>query len=242
MPDGLAQSLIAPAAPAPSAPLAMLAELTHRCPLACPYCSNPLVLEGRADELSAAEWARVFDEAARLGVLQLHLSGGEPMSRRDIVRDRAQPAAAAGLYSNLITSGHRAGSKLGWRRLHEPPGSTMCSSRSRTPTPTALTGSPAIAARMRAKAGRGRGWCCEAGLAAYGECRGAPGQYRAPGTNWWRSAAALGAGRDRGRPCAILWLGPCATADALMPTRDQAMRAVGRRWKRHAGEIRRHAW
>ena len=64
------------------APLGLLAELTHRCPLACPYCSNPLALEDRADELDAATWARVFREAAAMGVLQVHLSGGEPAPRR----------------------------------------------------------------------------------------------------------------------------------------------------------------
>ena len=84
------------------APIAMLAELTHRCPLACPYCSNPLVLEGISTELSTQEWIRVFREAAALGVLHLHLSGGEPASRRDLVE---LTAAAAGLYTNLITSG-----------------------------------------------------------------------------------------------------------------------------------------
>jgi pyrroloquinoline quinone biosynthesis protein E len=80
-----------------------LAELTHRCPLACPYCSNPLALEHRADELEAATWARVFREAAALGVLQVHLSGGEPASRRDLAEIVAA-AHAAGLYTNLITS------------------------------------------------------------------------------------------------------------------------------------------
>jgi pyrroloquinoline quinone biosynthesis protein E len=85
------------------APLGLLAELTHRCPLACPYCSNPLALEERADELTAAEWTRVFGEAAALGVLQVHLSGGEPASRRDLV-DITAAASEAGLYTNLITS------------------------------------------------------------------------------------------------------------------------------------------
>ncbi len=73
-------------------PLGLLAELTHRCPLGCPYCSNPLAL-----------WARVFREAAQLGVLQVHLSGGEPGARRDLV-DVTAGAHAAGLYTNLITS------------------------------------------------------------------------------------------------------------------------------------------
>ncbi len=85
-------------------PLGLLAELTHRCPLGCPYCSNPLALDRRADELDAATWARVFREAAALGVLQLHLSGGEPAARRDLVEIMAA-AHGAGLYTNLITSG-----------------------------------------------------------------------------------------------------------------------------------------
>src|SRR6185312_5887158 len=84
--------------------LGLLAELTHRCPLGCPYCSNPLELDARADELDAATWARVFREAAALGVLQVHLSGGEPASRRDLVEIMAS-ARDAGLYTNLITSG-----------------------------------------------------------------------------------------------------------------------------------------
>lgn len=85
-------------------PLGLLAELTHRCPLQCPYCSNPLALEPRQHELDAATWARVFKEASNLGVLQVHLSGGEPAARRDLV-DITAAAYAAGLYTNLITSG-----------------------------------------------------------------------------------------------------------------------------------------
>src|SRR5277367_4376336 len=94
---------VAPVGPRAPAPLGLLAELTHRCPLGCPYCSNPLALERPADELDAATWARVFREAAALGVLQVHLSGGEPASRRDLV-EIAAAAHAAGLYTNLITS------------------------------------------------------------------------------------------------------------------------------------------
>ena len=85
-------------------PLGLLAELTHRCPLGCPYCSNPLALDPRDDELDAATWSRVFVEAAALGVLHVHLSGGEPGARRDLV-DIAANAREAGLYTNLITSG-----------------------------------------------------------------------------------------------------------------------------------------
>lgn len=86
------------------APLGLLAELTHRCPLGCPYCSNPLALDAPEDELDTETWARVFREAAGLGILQVHLSGGEPASRRDLAEIVAS-AHAAGLYSNLITSG-----------------------------------------------------------------------------------------------------------------------------------------
>jgi pyrroloquinoline quinone biosynthesis protein E len=87
-----------------SAPMGLLAELTHRCPLACPYCSNPLQLQTRSNELSTPEWQRVFAEAAALGVLHIHLSGGEPVSRRDLV-ELVSHCAALGLYTNLITSG-----------------------------------------------------------------------------------------------------------------------------------------
>ncbi|HUS55861.1 MAG TPA: pyrroloquinoline quinone biosynthesis protein PqqE [Thermohalobaculum sp.] len=85
-------------------PMAMLAELTHRCPLACPYCSNPTELTGRKAELTAEQWADVFRQAAELGVLQAHISGGEPASRRDL-EEITKAAADAGLYTNLITSG-----------------------------------------------------------------------------------------------------------------------------------------
>src|SRR5262249_34456463 len=84
-------------------PLGLLAELTHRCPLGCPYCSNPLALDPREDELDTATWLRVFRESAELGVLQVHLSGGEPGARHDLV-DITAGARAAGLSSNLITS------------------------------------------------------------------------------------------------------------------------------------------
>ena len=88
----------------PGLPIAMLAEITHRCPLACPYCSNPVELTRATDEIDAAEWARVFAQAAALGVLQVHISGGEPASRRDLA-DIVAGARDAGLYVNLITSG-----------------------------------------------------------------------------------------------------------------------------------------
>ena len=84
-------------------PLAVLAELTHRCPLQCPYCSNPLELERGSQELSTEEWKRILTELAQIGVLQIHFSGGEPTARRDLV-ELVQHASDVGLYSNLITS------------------------------------------------------------------------------------------------------------------------------------------
>jgi PqqA peptide cyclase len=87
----------------PDAPLALLAELTHRCPLQCPYCSNPLALDRARDEIDTATWRRVIDEAAALGILQVHFSGGEPTARRDL-EDLVRHAVGAGLYTNLITS------------------------------------------------------------------------------------------------------------------------------------------
>lgn len=84
-------------------PLAVLAELTHRCPLQCPYCSNPVELERSSAELSTAEWKRVLSELADIGVLQVHFSGGEPAARRDLI-EIVRHATDVGLYSNLITS------------------------------------------------------------------------------------------------------------------------------------------
>ncbi len=87
-----------------SNPLALIAELTHRCPLHCVYCSNPLELQTRANELSTEIWSRVFKEAAEAGVLQADFTGGEPLARPDIV-ELVRAARSAGLYVNLITSG-----------------------------------------------------------------------------------------------------------------------------------------
>jgi pyrroloquinoline quinone biosynthesis protein E len=87
-----------------SNPLALVAELTHRCPLHCVYCSNPLELQSRANELSTETWSRVFQEAAQAGVLQADFTGGEPLARPDIVA-LIRNARAAGLYVSLITSG-----------------------------------------------------------------------------------------------------------------------------------------
>lgn len=85
-------------------PLALVAELTHRCPLHCVYCSNPLELTKRETELSRDIWARVLGEAAELGVLQVDFTGGEPLARPDLV-ELVAAARAQGLYASLITSG-----------------------------------------------------------------------------------------------------------------------------------------
>ncbi|MBN9594596.1 MAG: pyrroloquinoline quinone biosynthesis protein PqqE [Afipia sp.] len=84
-------------------PLAVLAELTHRCPLQCPYCSNPLELERNNAELTTGEWKRVLSELAEIGVLQIHFSGGEPTARKDLA-ELIRHATDVGLYTNLITS------------------------------------------------------------------------------------------------------------------------------------------
>ena len=86
------------------APLALLAELSHRCPLQCPYCSNPLELERSSRELDTATWKQVLDQAAEIGMHQVHFSGGEPTVRKDL-EDLVEHATKVGLYSNLITSG-----------------------------------------------------------------------------------------------------------------------------------------
>ena len=103
--------------PPPGPPIGVLVELTHRCPLGCAYCSNPLALERPGAELDTETWKRVFGEAAALGALHVHLSGGEPTARRDIAA-LTRHASEAGLYTNLITSGVGVGEKL-WADLVE---------------------------------------------------------------------------------------------------------------------------
>jgi pyrroloquinoline quinone biosynthesis protein E len=86
----------------PSRPLALLAELTYRCPLKCPYCSNPLELSRYRNELDTTTWQRVLTEAAGLGVVQVFFSGGEPLVRRDLA-ELIRHARALDLYSHLST-------------------------------------------------------------------------------------------------------------------------------------------
>ena len=85
-------------------PNALIAEVTHRCPLHCIYCSNPEAMQPRSEEMDSEQWCRVFREAGELGVHQIHFTGGEPLSRSDLTQLIAH-ARRAGLYVNLITSG-----------------------------------------------------------------------------------------------------------------------------------------
>jgi len=87
-----------------SNPLALIAEVTHRCPLHCVYCSNPLELAGTKAELSTEEWTQIFQQCGKLGMLHAHFTGGEPLARTDLT-ELIAAARAAGLYTNLITSG-----------------------------------------------------------------------------------------------------------------------------------------
>lgn len=84
-------------------PYTLVAELTYRCPLRCPYCSNPTDFWRHADDLDTAVWLKVFREAEELGVVQLNLTGGEPLVRDDLEALIAG-ARALDLYTNLITS------------------------------------------------------------------------------------------------------------------------------------------
>jgi PqqA peptide cyclase len=86
------------------APLALIAEITHRCPLHCVYCSNPVQMASPAAELTTLEWENVFEQSAKLGVLHIHLSGGEPLAREDLTQ-LVKAVHDCGLYTNLITSG-----------------------------------------------------------------------------------------------------------------------------------------
>jgi pyrroloquinoline quinone biosynthesis protein E len=85
-------------------PLALIAEITYRCPLHCVYCSNPLEMAAVGSELSTEQWIDVFRQAGKLGMLHAHFTGGEPLARPDLT-DLIAGARGAGLYTNLITSG-----------------------------------------------------------------------------------------------------------------------------------------
>jgi pyrroloquinoline quinone biosynthesis protein E len=87
-----------------SPPLWLLAELTYRCPLQCPYCSNPLEIAKYTNEISTEDWVRVMQQARKMGATQMGFSGGEPLVRQDL-EELIQEARHLGYYTNLITSG-----------------------------------------------------------------------------------------------------------------------------------------
>ena len=87
-----------------SKPLWLLAELTYRCPLQCPYCSNPVEMAKYKNELTTEDWIRVMQQARKMGATQLGFSGGEPLVRKDL-EDLIKEARRLGYYTNLITSG-----------------------------------------------------------------------------------------------------------------------------------------
>src|ERR1700677_3515410 len=93
-------------------PYSLLCELTYRCPLQCPYCSNPVDFARYREELTTAEWERVLGEAAALGVVQAHFSGGEPLLRADVPQI-VRRARDLGLYTNLSTGGTLFDEKIG---------------------------------------------------------------------------------------------------------------------------------
>ena len=201
-------------------PLGLLAELTHRCPLGCPYCSNPLALDARTSELNTATWARVFQEAAALGVLQVHLSGGEPGARRDLP-DITAAAHGAGLYSNLITSAVGITAKtlvaLAAAGLDHVQVSIQDSEAA---SADHIAGYEGAFARKRAFAAE----VVRLRLPLTGERGDAPGQYRPHRRHGgFRPRAGRQPGRDRAR--AVLRLGAKNRA-MLMPSREQVLRAA----------------
>src|SRR6516164_3275674 len=90
--------------PQPPAPFSLVAEITHRCPLHCVYCSNPLELRRAEEELATEDWLRVLEEAHALGIVQLHFSGGEPLLRTGL-EALVRRGRELEFYTNLITSG-----------------------------------------------------------------------------------------------------------------------------------------
>ncbi|MGI8329366.1 pyrroloquinoline quinone biosynthesis protein PqqE [Actinomadura scrupuli] len=135
-----------------NAPWALLAEVTHACPLHCPYCSNPLELVRRGAELATADWERVLAEAADLGVVQAHISGGEPLLRPDLARIVAA-AKGAGIYTQLVTSGLGLGADRLETLVQAGLDSVQLSVQdSRQPGSDRIAGRPSYRAKERAAA------------------------------------------------------------------------------------------
>jgi PqqA peptide cyclase len=93
-----------PTAPAIAPPLWLLAELTYRCPLHCPFCYNPVGYANERAELDTTQWIDVMRQARKLGAAQLGFSGGEPLVRDDL-EELVGEGRRLGFYTNLLTSG-----------------------------------------------------------------------------------------------------------------------------------------
>ncbi len=132
-------------------PLWLVAELTYRCPLHCPFCSNPVDFARASTELTTAEWCRILAEARAMGAVQLGFSGGEPLGRPDL-EDLVAEASRLGFYTNLITSG--VGLTEPRIRALKQPDSTTYSCRSRTPAGNSTISSPAPAPSNSSSASR----------------------------------------------------------------------------------------
>ena len=174
------------------APLGLLAELTHRCPLGCPYCSNPLELDARHSELDTETWTRVFREAAALGVLQTHLSGGEPASRRDL-----EEIAKARARCRPLRQPHHLRRRhcrtRGWKSSRMP-ASITCRSRSRIPSRASADHIAGYAGAYARKQALARA-VAQARSAAHRQHGGAPRQHRHASATW--SSSRLRSARPR---------------------------------------------
>ena len=207
-----------------AAPVSLLAELTHRCPLQCPYCSNPLELEKAGAELDTATWQRVLEEAAELGVLQVAFSGGEPTLRRDLA-DVDRPCRRA---RPVLQPDHRGRPP----RRGAPPGA----GRRRARSPAAL--GPGRRARQRRSHRRlSRRPCQEAadrragapgGHSAHHQRRGPPAERRqSPGDHRAGDRVRRQAARGGARAVLRLGAGQPRGADAD-PRADGALGGAGR--------------
>ena len=188
-------------------PVAMLAELTHRCPLACPYCSNPMELTRRSESSTPRPGSTCSREAADLGVLHLHLSGGEPLSRRDLEPLVAgAPAAGSTPTSSPRDRADRAAAGRARRGRARPCATVRC----KGPTlrmADRIGGYRGGFARKMAAAG----WIARGRAAADAELRDAPAEH-APARRGDRDGRALGAAAARGRDTCSSTAGPWRTA------------------------------
>jgi len=81
----------------------VLVELTYRCNLDCFFCYNDLGLRG--EPLSTEQYLRFFEDLADLQVLNLTLSGGEPLAHPDFLKLGAR-ARELGFVVRVKSNGH----------------------------------------------------------------------------------------------------------------------------------------